>query len=324
LQPEAESVLGAALAPFHSIIFAIVMNNRISRTFRPLAFKRRCFFSLAAAAVLALNTILAAVALGADSEPKPAKALQPKVLVFSRTLGFRHSNIPLGVSVIRQLGEKNGFAVDATEESGVFTPVNLNGYRALVFLSVTGDVLDPEQENALKDYVMKGGGFVGVHGALFGPSACEEKWEWYHDLCCVSFRNHSAVVSAIVDIEDPRHPSTLDLPLRWTRTDEWYNYDGTPRGRAHVLATVEESSYKGGTVGDDHPIAWCKAMGKGLVWYTAMGHTEESFTEPLFLKHLLGGIQFAAGMKKGDCAPNITPRVSPAPAKALKTQHSAD
>ncbi len=236
-----------------------------------------------------------------------AKTADVKVLVFSKTLGFRHSNIPLGVSAIRQLGDENGFAVDATEDSTVFTPEKLRGYKAIVFLSVTGDVLNEEQQKAFQEYVVGGGGFVAIHGALFGPSACEDKWAWYGDLCCVSFKNHSAVVPAAVDVEDRSHPSTTDLPPRWQRTDEWYNYDGTPRGKAHVLATIDESTYKGGTVGADHPIAWCKEMGKGLMWYTAMGHTEESFREPLFLKHVLGGIQFAARMKAGDCSINRKP-----------------
>ncbi len=241
------------------------------------------------------------------SEAKADKSAAPRVLVYSKTLGFRHANIPLGVSAISQLGKENGFNVDATEESSAFTAENLAKYKAVLFLSVTGDVLNEQQEKALKDYILGGGGFIGIHGALFGPSACEDKWAWYGELCCVSFKNHSAVVPAMVDVEDRSHPSTGGLPARWERTDEWYNYDGTPRGRAHVLATIDESTYKGGTVGQDHPIAWCKPMGKGLMWYTAMGHTEESFREPLFLKHVLGGIQFVTGMKKGDCSVNQKP-----------------
>jgi type 1 glutamine amidotransferase/HEAT repeat protein len=238
--------------------------------------------------------------------PLPKKA-PFKVLVFSKTLGFRHANIPLGIAAIRQLGAEHGFAVEATEESSAFTPENLARYKTVIFLSATGDVLNQGQEQAFKEYVLGGGGFVGIHGALFGPSACEDKWAWYGDLCCVSFKNHSAVVPARVEVEDRSNPSTSELPEQWLRSDEWYNYEGTPRGRARVLATVEESTYQGGTVGPDHPIAWCKQMGKGIMWYTAMGHTEESFREPLFLKHILGGIQLTAGGKPADLTPNQKP-----------------
>src|ERR1051326_6885573 len=262
-----------------------------------------------------LSSVFCCRSFGADSlgarpaEPKPPAF---RALVFSKTLGFRHANIPLGVASIRRLGEQNGFAVDATEDSSVFTPQNLARYRVIVFLSATGNVLDQEQQQALHDYVLGGGGFVGIHGAMFGPSACEDAWEWYHQLCGVSFKNHSAVVPARVQIEDPSNPSTAGLPVQWSRTDEWYNYEGTPRGQARVLATVDESTYPGGSVGPDHPIAWCKAVGKGTMWHTAMGHTEESFREEFFLKHILGGIQLAARSKSADLAPNERP-ASPGP-----------
>ena len=232
------------------------------------------------------------------------KAAEFRVLVFSKTLGFRHANIPLGVETIRNVGRQHGIVVDATEDSSAFTAQNLARYKAIIFLSVTGDVLNGEQEKALQEYVLGGGGFVGIHGALFGPSACEDRWDWYHELCGVSFKNHSAVVPARVHIEDQSNPSTADLPTDWSRTDEWYNYDGTPRGRARVLATVDESTYQGGTVGPDHPIAWCRAMGKGIMWYTAMGHTEESFRDELFQRHVLGGIQLAARIRSADLRPN--------------------
>jgi cytochrome c len=240
-----------------------------------------------------------------------ARARDLRVLVFSKTLGFRHANIPLGVSAIRQLGAENMFTVDATEDSGVFTVTNLARYKAVVFLSTTGDVLNAEQEKALQDYILGGGGFAAIHGALFGPSACEEHWGWYGDLCCAAFKNHSAVVPASVAIEDPVNPSTEGLPQRWSRTDEWYNYEGTPRGKARVLATVDETTYTGGNVGEDHPIAWCRQVGRGVMWYTAMGHTDESFREPLFLKHVLGGIQLAAGLRAADLAPNSRKKVQP-------------
>ena len=241
--------------------------------------------------------------------PTPPSASGPevKILVFSKTLGFRHANIPLGTEAIKKLGAENGVAVDSTEDSAAFSATNLARYKAVVFLSATGDVLNDEQQKAFRDYLLGGGGFVGIHGALFGPSACEDQWVWYGELCCASFKNHSAVVSARVDIEDERNPSTSELPARWVRTDEWYNYDGTPRGHAHILATVDETTYKGGTVGPDHPIAWCRRVGQGIMWYTAMGHTEESFRDPLFLKHILGGIQVAAGLKPCNLGPNAKP-----------------
>ncbi len=226
-----------------------------------------------------------------------------RVLVFSKTLGFRHASITNGIAAIRSLGASHGFSVDATEDSTAFTSTNLARYQAVVFLSATGEVLDSAQKAAFRNFVLGGGGFAAIHGAMFGPLACEEKWAWYGEMFCCAFTNHSAVVPATVHVEDANNPSTSGLPTQWARTDEWYNYAGSPRGCAHVLATVDETTYKGGKMGADHPIAWCRRVGKGRMWYTAMGHTESSFSEPLFLQHLLGGILTVREGASADFAP---------------------
>jgi type 1 glutamine amidotransferase len=232
-----------------------------------------------------------------------ADAANPfSVLVFSKTLGYRHASITNGIAAIRELGQEHGFAVEATEDSGAFASTNLARFQVVVFLSVTGDVLNSAQESAFQNYVTGGGGFVAIHGAMFGASACEEKWAWYGGVFGCAFTNHSAVVPALVKIEEANHPSTLGLPAEWRRTDEWYNYVGTPRGSATVLATLDESTYAGGTMGKDHPISWWRPVGKGRLWFTAMGHTESSFSEPLFRQHLLGGIQGVAGRAQMDAA----------------------
>jgi len=259
------------------------------------------FFVLATVLLLMLTAARASSATAVESRG------DLRVLVFSRTLGYRHASITYGTTAIRELGAKHGFKVDATEDSSALTRTNLTRFQAVVFLSVTGDVLNSDQQTAFKDYVINGGGFVAIHGAIFGPLACEDQWRWYGDMFCCAFTNHSAVVPGTVLIEDAAHPSTAGLPSRWLRTEEWYNYTGTPRGCSHVLAVVDESSYRGGLVGQDHPIIWCRRMGNGRMWYTAMGHTESSFAEPLFLQHLLGGIQVAAGWKPADFTPNPRP-----------------
>jgi len=229
------------------------------------------------------------------------------VLVFSKTTGYRHASITNGIAAVRALGAQHGFKVEATEDSGAFSTTNLARYQAVVFLSVTGEVLNPAEKDAVRNYLLGGGGLAAIHGAVFGPQACEEKWQWYGELFCCAFTNHSAVLPATVVIEDPSNPSTAGLPAGWKRVDEWYNFTGTPRGCARVLARVDESSYTGGKMGRDHPVAWCRRLGQGRMWYTALGHTESSFTEPLFRRHILGGILTAAGRAPVDFAPNAIP-----------------
>jgi len=224
-------------------------------------------------------------------------------LVFSKTLLFRHASITNGIKAIKTLGAQNQFNVDATEDSSWFTRTNLARYKVLVFLSTSGEILNEEQKSAFKEFVEQGGGLAAVHAAVAGDVATEGSWPWYGEALCASFTNHSAIVQATVHIEETENPSTALLPADWVRTDEWYNFIANPRGKARVLATVDEASYKGGTMGKDHPVTWCRRMGKGRIWYTALGHTEESFNDPLFLKHLLGGIQVAAGVAQAEFTP---------------------
>src|SRR5262249_40951320 len=157
----------------------------------------------------------------------------------------------------------------------------------------TGDVLDSNQEAAFQRYLGNGGGFVGVHAA----SDTEYDWPWYGGLVGAYFLSHPDIQQARVRIEDRTHSSTSFLPAEWNRTDEWYNFQSNPRGRVKVLANLDESSYSGGTMGLDHPIAWCQFYDGGRAWYTAGGHTSESYSDQLFRQHLLGAIQFTTGVK---------------------------
>lgn len=228
---------------------------------------------------------------------QPGAAQQPRVLVFSRTAGFRHDSIPDGIAAVRQLGQQNGFDVDATEDATAFNDATLRQYQAVVFLSTTGNVLDGNQQAAFERYIRNGGGFAGVHSA----TDTEYDWPWYGGLVGAYFQSHPDIQRATIRLEDSTHPSTVGLPAVWSRTDEWYNFRLNPRGQVKVLAKLDEATYSGGLMGADHPASWCQLYDSGRSWYTAGGHTKESFSEPLFRQHLLGGIQFAAKIKDGDC-----------------------
>jgi len=224
-----------------------------------------------------------------------------KVLVFSKTAGFRHSNIPDGIAAIQVLGMQNQFDVDATENSAEFNDANLAQYDVVIFLNTTGDVLNNSEQEAFERFIQANGGFVGIHSA----SDTEYGWPWYADLVGSYFASHPAIQNGEIIVADKFHPSTSMLTERWIRNDEWYNLQDNPRGDVHVLATLNENSYSGGTMGFDHPIAWCHEYDGGRAWYTAGGHTSASFSEPDFLAHLLGGILYAAGEVEGDCGATI-------------------
>ncbi|SCE95355.1 Glucose/arabinose dehydrogenase, beta-propeller fold [Micromonospora matsumotoense] len=237
--------------------------------------------------------------------PAAAAAAEPfSVLVFSKTAGFRHDAIPAGITAIQKLGTDNGFTVDTTEDGAAFNDTNLAKYQAVIWLSTTGDVLDSTQQAAFERYIKAGGGYAGVHAA----SDTEYDWAWYGNLVGAYFSGHPANQQATVKVEDHAHPSTADLPDKWSRFDEWYNFRTNPRAKVHVLASLDEKSYSpgAGAMGADHPTAWCQDYDGGRSWYTGGGHTQASYTEPEFLSHLLGGIRTAAGVENADCGASKT------------------
>lgn len=217
------------------------------------------------------------------------------ILVFSKTNGYRHAAIPVGIQALRDLGRDRGFRVQASEDSTVFRSSRLSAFDVVVFLNTTGDVLGPPGQRALREFVRAGGGFVGIHAA----TDTEYDWSWYGRLVGAYFAGHPRVQRATVSVEDDTHPSTSMLPPEWVRRDEWYSFRSNPRDSVRVLLTLDESTYDGGTMGEDHPIAWYHRFDGGRAWYTARGHTKESYRDPLFRKHLLGGLRWAAGTTGG-------------------------
>ncbi|MQW74974.1 DUF1349 domain-containing protein [Nocardioides sp. dk4132] len=246
----------------------------------------------------------AAVPWTADAAAEAEADEQFDALVFSKTAAFRHSNIDEATAAIQQLATENDFTVTTTEDGAAFTDANLAQYEVVIFLSTTGDVLNETQQGAFERYIQGGGGFAGIHAA----SDTEYSWPWYGELVGSYFANHPpGTPTATVKVEDPAHPSTAGIEPRWERTDEWYNYRTNPRGDVHVLASLDESTYApgAGAMGVEHPIAWCQDYDGGRSWYTGMGHTEASFTDPKFLGHVLGGIKTAAGVLPSDCSATL-------------------
>lgn len=234
-----------------------------------------------------------------DTErPTDPGAIGPNgVLVFSKTNGFRHESIEPGIAAIKALGKQRGWQVVSTENGAFFNDDYLKRFKVVVWLSTTGDVLTPDQEKAFERFVESGGGYVGIH------SACDTEydWAWYDRAVGTHFRDHSIfphTPEAVLRVEDKQNASTAGLPDRWKHIDEWYNFKTNPRKSPgiHVLMNVDESTYDLGEtkgMGSDHPISWTHNVGQGRMFYTAIGHTPETFQQPLSLQHLAGGITWA-------------------------------
>lgn len=222
----------------------------------------------------------------------PACAQKPAVLVFAKTQGYYHTSIPKGMQTLMDICSQQGIAIDTTRDASAFSGENLEKYRVVIFLNTSGDILNDSQQEAFMKYIRSGGGFVGIHAA----TDTEYDWPWYNKLVGAYFVSHPAQQKAIIHVTDRQHPATAGLPVRWERTDEWYNFkDINPDIR--VLAYLDETTYKGGENGEKHPFIWCHEFEGGRAFYTGVGHRNDNYDEPLLQQHLLGAIKWAGKIK---------------------------
>lgn len=231
---------------------------------------------------------------------------EKKILVFSKTNGFRHGSIESGIFALKKLGKDNNFKVVATEDSLYFVEDSLKQFSAVVFLNTTGDILNHEQQADFERYIQAGGGFVGVHAA----TDTEYEWPWYGKMVGAYFKGHPRIQEATLNVINNNHESTKTIETPWVKEDEWYNFKNI-NPDINVLITIDETTYEGGTHGDNHPISWYHEYDGGRAFYTEMGHTNKTFENPIFLNHVLGGIHYAIGKNKLDYSKATSDRVPP-------------
>jgi cytochrome c len=216
------------------------------------------------------------------------------VLVFSKTAAFRHQSIEAGKKALAKMAQEKGFGVSFTEDATQFNELNLKKYNTVVFLNTTGDVLDNEQQTYFERYIQAGGGYVGIHAA----TDTEYDWPWYNQLAGAWFLDHPSTPSNVQKgkfiVAMKNHWATKGMPDEFERTDEFYAFkDISPK--INVVLKIDEKSYIGGKNGDNHPMSWYQEFNGGRSFYTAMGHTDETYSEPLFLNHIWAGINYTAG-----------------------------
>ncbi|MGD2102211.1 MAG: ThuA domain-containing protein [Acidimicrobiia bacterium] len=220
---------------------------------------------------------------------------EPAILVFHRTAGFRHDSIPNGIAALTEIGEERGFSVVATEDPSVFTGSGLAEFGVIVFMNTTRDVLDAGQQAAMESHITAGHGFVGIHAA----ADTEYEWPWYGGLVGAYFDGHPEPQQASVRVVDSEHPVVRGLPVDFRRFDEWYDFRSVPEADVTILMTLDETSYEGGGMGENHPIAWAHEYDGGRSVYIGFGHTGESYSEPLVVTLLTNAIEWAAGVGPG-------------------------
>jgi uncharacterized protein len=216
---------------------------------------------------------------------------QQRILLFTKTTGYRHASLVEGVELVQACASNSGVTVDQTEDETDFNSANLDRYDAVVWLQVSGDVLDAAGRDAFDAYLRAGGGYAGIHGAA------DAEWSWptYESIVGARFafhpmRHHLQTARVITELSDP---STAHLPPSWNWGEEWYSFKRNPRGEFEILLRIDESSYdpEDKPMGDDHPVSWRGRHGEGRTWYTSLGHQAASYADPVFRDHIWGGIK---------------------------------
>lgn len=208
-------------------------------------------------------------------------------LVFTKTTGYRHESIDAGKTMFRNKATDWNLTLTETEDAGTFTVDNLKNYKIIVLLNSSGELFTDPQRAALQSFVRSGGRVLGIHAA----ADAEYNWGWYPQMLGGWFYSHPAIQDAECYPVVADHAATRGLPDRWKRKDEWYNIKSLQTNNVTVLA-VDEGTYNGGIHGGNHPISWYRSFEGGKIFYTAMGHTTETYSEPLFIQHIGGAIEW--------------------------------
>lgn len=262
----------------------------------------------AALAASLLATSSAATEASADQFAEETAATpSPALLVYTKTTAFRHDSIPHATAALADMARERGWTITLTEDPAWFEADRLAHFDAVVWALPTGDTLSPSQKSAFRTFIEGGGGYIGLHAA--GDSS--HTWDWYvEELIGARYAGHPGdpnVRRGTIRVEDADHPAMRGLPAEWSREDEWYSFEHSPRGKVSVLATLDETTYEPRLAGQDsqlamgadHPIVWNRCLGDGRAIYSALGHTPESYSEPAHLDVIEGAISWALG--EGDC-----------------------
>ena len=259
----------------------------------------------------------------AAPDKAPAKPAKPrKVLVWGHA--WTHVPNPFAEKALEILGAKTGaFEAVVSDDPRLLLPDRLSRFDALVmnniherepFLPDDLNKLPREQQEAARkfdraikksilEFVAGGKGVVGIHAAT---AACQ-KWREYGEMMGGCYGGH-IMQDVAIKLEDPKHPVNACFEGKtWRIRDEVYIFrEPYSRRKLRVLLSLDMSEMKdpGKRPDADYAVSWVRRHGKGRVFYCALGHCPATYWEPLFLRHLLAGVQFAIGDLAAETAPS--------------------
>lgn len=250
---------------------------------------------------LALGMLLAGLLgvapLASSTAGEPAS--RKRLLYITTTAGFHHSACEHSIPIFQKIATAAGLEVVASAKTDLITAESLKGFDAVVFSNTTGGKrqfpVSEENLQALLAFVRSGKAFIGIHAATDTLG----DYEPYYDMIGGTFSGHPWTKRVRIDIEDPAHPCASPVPSPWYVDDEIYTFKHWSREKIHVIMSlnVDEESNKGNRDDRDYSIAWCKPYGKGRVFYTSLGHKHSVWDDPIYQKHLMGGVLWALGVE---------------------------
>lgn len=223
--------------------------------------------------------------------------LERAVLIVSKTNGWRHiEHIPHSNTVLAEIAQGLGRTSYVTENAAVFNDEQLRHFSVVVLNSASGDFMTEDQRAALAGFVARGGGVVALHAA--GDGSHTDSW-YTSTIIGADYVGHPGGAHqfqpARIIIDQPDHPTMADVTLPWSPVDEWYSYAASPEARGMtVLARIDEASYRPGSrlAMGTHPVIWINPSTDGRVFYSALGHSPETYDDPNYRRILANAIRW--------------------------------
>ena len=287
--------------------------------------KSFCLSLALAGLAVAFTAVYSLAQAGGPGLTPPVPHVKPThlkhVLVIGQTKGFEHDSISAAMAAIYNMGQDTGlwdteFRTDTellTKKDLGRNAKNLNYFDVLIFSSTTGELdLDDSQKADMLSFIHDDGkGFVGIHAAM----DTNYKWPEYGEMIGGWFDQHPWMTfNAPIINEDPNFPATRHFPGAFVKYDEIYQPKSWSRDKVNVLLSLDADKldYKAG--GDrvhrtdrDFAVAWSKMYGKGRVFYSTLGHTEEAWQDPDIRKMYFEAIRWTLGMTEGSTASHAKP-----------------
>lgn len=224
-----------------------------------------------------------------------------KILLITETAGWNHQTKEVSKSMMEGICQELDIDLFHTDSTYFeFLQDVLQDVSIVVLANTTANIFSEREQTLVEHFVNNGGAILGIHAA----TDTEYEWDWYMSNIGAHFLTHAkdGERAGRIIVEDSSSRSMKPFLEHDTIVEEWYTFNASPRKSVHVLASLDESSYlmnkrEEGWFSqklkmNDHPIIWYKNVGKGIIFYTALGHNPETYLQTYFVSHITETIRW--------------------------------